>query len=251
MQLTDTQKQDFIENGFVQLPGVVPRAMVNAALRAINHSVGQGMKPEDMATMRAQTYCRELTGTPLISDLFNATPLRSLAESAIGEGNLKPVGGGQIALRFPSLQDPPGRPHPHLDGISSPNNNGVPEGTLATFTALASVLLGDLPDEFAGNFTVWPGTHRLYEEYFREHGSDALLKGMPPLELPAPRQITGRAGDAVLCHYQLAHGVAPNVSPHVRYAVFFRLKHRDHDSHPKDAMTDIWMDWPALRQAKQ
>ena len=47
---------------------------------------------------------------------------------------------------------------------------------------------------------------------------------MPEVTLPDPVPVTGRAGDAVLCHYQLAHTAGPNTSPHIRYAVYFRLE---------------------------
>src|SRR5918912_30557 len=131
-------------------------------------------------------------------------------------------------------------------GMHTPTN-GVPEGTIATFTALVGVFLSDVPHDFMGNFTVWPGTHRLYEAYFRQHGPQTLLDGMPPLELPAPEQVTARAGDAVFCHYQLAHGIAGNSSPHIRYAVFFRLCHVDHEAVHWHCMTDIWREWAGMR----
>src|SRR5512142_908850 len=117
MQLSHAQKRLFYEQGFVQVPGVVPRIMVDQALRAINHSVGEGMPADQMTKMRAQSYCSELQGEPVISDLLNRTPALALAESLIGEGKIRPVRGGQIALRFPSMADPPPEPRPHLDGM--------------------------------------------------------------------------------------------------------------------------------------
>ena len=253
MELTHRQKQRLFEQGYIPVPGVVPRIRVEAALRAINHSVGEGMDPVQMPKFRSQTFCPELTATPVITDLLLKTPAWELAEGLLGAGQIRPVTGGQVALRFPRLQDPPRRPGPHLDGLHSPNN-GVPEGTLASFTLLLGVLLSDLPEPDAGNFTVWPGTPHLYEQHFREHGTETLLRGMgggmPDVPLPPPVQITGQAGDIVLCHYQLAHGVAPNVSPHVRYAVFFRLSHIDHAAHKVEALTNIWLAWPGMRGIK-
>lgn len=248
MTLSFEQKRQIYDRGFVTVPGVVPQVMVDAALRAINHSVGQGMNVDEMTKFRAQSYCSDIKNTPVITDLLNRTPALALAESVLGEGNVSPVKGGQVALRFPSLQDPPGKPGCHLDGMYSPTN-GVPEGTIQNFTLLAGVLLSDLPHAFAGNFTVWPGTHHRFEAYFREHGPDSLLKGMPPIEYPEPEQVIGKAGDVVLCHYQVAHGVAPNVSAHVRYAIFFRLYHNNHGSCRKEAMTDIWLEWPGIRES--
>ena len=247
MQLTKLQKQQFFEQGFLQIPGVVPRVMVDETLHAINHSLGEGLPSEDIIKTRSQTYCRELTQTPVISDLANATPAFALAESAIEIGKVRRPTGGQIALRFPSFQDPPKQPVPHVDGMYSPHN-GVQEGTISNFTMLAAVLLSDLTAPFCGNFTVWPGTHILFEKYWREHGAQALLDGMPKVEMPAPLQIEGKAGDLVLVHWATAHSAAVNISPHVRYAVFFRLKHENHDEHPRETMTDIWKDWAAMQQ---
>jgi hypothetical protein len=244
MQLTYAQKQALYEKGYVKVPGVIPKVMVNAALQAINHSLGEGMKAEDMATLRAQSYCRELQTAPVITDLLNKTPAWSLAESVIG--NMELVGSAQIALRFPSLQDPPSPPHPHLDGMHTPTN-GVPSGQILNFTMLLGVVLSDVSAPFSGNLAVWPGTHHLYEQYFQEHGWESLLDGMPPVDLPEPEQLTAQAGDVVLCHYQLAHGITPNVSPNIRYAIYFRLYHSEHEAYSKESMTNIWLEWPGMQ----
>ena len=63
--LTRKQKLDFYENGFISIPGVVPRLMVDAARQAINHSIGEvGMHPEDLVRFRAQSYCNEIREAP-------------------------------------------------------------------------------------------------------------------------------------------------------------------------------------------
>ena len=55
-----------------------------------------------------------------------------------------------------------------------------------------------------------------------------MIDRFPELPLGPPRPVLARAGDALLAHYQLAHGIAPNLGPHIRYAAFFRLFHRRH-----------------------
>lgn len=247
MKLTYEQKRSMLDHGYIHVPGVIPQAMVDDAMRHINHSVGQGMNVADMPIFRAQSFCPELQGQSAIADLYNKTPVADMVQGLLGEGASRPVGRGQIALRFPSLQDPPGEPRCHLDGMYTPTN-GVPEGKISNFTMLVGVLLSPVRTSFAGNFTVWPGTHRMYEAYFREHGPESLLNGMPKVELPQPVQTTGEPGDVFLVHYQLAHGVAPNVSPFPRYAIFFRVKHVDHDNDWKAPMTDIWLHWPGIRE---
>jgi hypothetical protein len=246
MKLSLEQKRALLEEGYVRVPGVVPRIMVDAALRSINHSVGQGMDAEQMPIFRARSYCPELQASPEIVGLLHQTPAWALAESAVGAGKLRAAEAGQIALRFP-IAGEPGAPRPHLDGMYSPTN-GVPEGTIQNFTMLVAVFLSDVPRPFCGNFTVWPGTHRLFEDYFREHGPESLLEGMPKVEMPEPMQVLTQPGDVVFCHYQLAHAAAQNASPHVRYATFFRLTHVEHALHKWETMTDIWLEWEGLRE---
>jgi hypothetical protein len=214
MKLNETQMREFYEQGVLKLPGIVSQDLVLRARRAINANLGEnGMHPDDLPRLRAQSYCPGLSGDPVITDLYNASPIRGVAEQMIGEGKVKPVKGGQIALRFPRSVDPPDLTfRPHIDGMYTPTN-GVKEGTIGNFTALVGVFLSDVPEPNSGNFTTWNGTHRTYEEYFREHGPQSLLQGMPPVELPDPTQFIGQAGDAALVHYQLAHGIAPNISP--------------------------------------
>ncbi|MCB9150667.1 MAG: phytanoyl-CoA dioxygenase family protein [Caldilineaceae bacterium] len=246
MQLSHQQKQEFIKRGFVKVPGVVPHVMVDEALRAINHSLGEGIDPEQVHIFRSRSYAPELQRQPVITDLVNKTPALALAESLIGADKIKPISGGQIALRFPSQADPPPPPHPHLDGMYSPNN-GVPKGTIRNFTMLLGVALSEVQAPFAGNFTVWPGTHTLYEKWFRERGPQALLEGMPKVEIPAAEQQMVSPGDIMLVHYQLAHAAAVNVSPHVRYAIYFRLHHVDHEGNGLDTLTNIWLEWDGVR----
>lgn len=248
MELSAEQKRAFAERGFLKLPGVVPPRMVGEARRAINAFLGQnGMDPNELTKYRAQTYCPGLGREPVITNLYNETPIKTVAESLIGAGKVKQVNAGQIALRFPTMDAVPRDPTPHLDGMYSPTN-GVKEGTIGNFTALVGVFLSDLPEPFMGNFTVWPGTHKLYEQYFREHGPQSLLDGMPKVPLPEPEQFVGQAGDAALVHYQIGHGIAGNVSPNIRYGIFFRLFHVDHEQNHWDCMTDVWKEWDGMRE---
>jgi hypothetical protein len=220
--LTRAQKKQIFERGYVQIPGVIPQKRIQVALRAINHSLGQGMNRRDIATFRSSSFCPELLGRPPILDLLYETPLLKLAESA-AENGLKLAGGGQIALRFPVMEFP-GSMLPHIDGLYSPRN-GVPKGAIFTFTILAGVFLSDVPNRFWGNLVVWP------------------------VKLPEPEQILAKAGDVILCHYLLGHTVAINVSPFVRYAVFFRLSHPQHTRHGARVFKDLWLEWPALRKS--
>lgn len=247
--MTAAERTALLEKGFAAVPGVVPVSRRDAALRAINRSLGQGLPPSELPVFRSRSFCPELQRESVILDLLRATPAWSVAESLLGEDAIEPVRSGQIALAFPQA-GPAAPPYPHLDGLHTPTN-GVPAGEVRSFTLLVGIVLSDVAAPGAGSLTVWPGSHRLYEAYFREHGPRSLLEGMPPVALPPPVEVTARAGDVVLCHYQLAHAAGANVSPHVRYAVYFRLKSRGHDGRRWECLADLWREWPGLREPRR
>ena len=160
----------------------------------------------------------------------------------------------QIALRFPRPEGTPRKlDAPHIDGYHTPDNGLPDDGIVYNFTLLVGVLLSDVDAPLGGNFTVWPGTHLLLEQYFRENGAHVLERGEVPaarIRLPRPVPLTGKSGDIVLAHYQLAHAASPNLSGDIRYMCFFRLSVRGLTSHRVAAMLDVWRDWPRLRNER-
>lgn len=243
------QFSQFQSDGFLHLPGFVPQPLVEAALHAINHRIGAGIPEDQLATWQSQSFFPDLASQPVISDLFNTSGLHDAMTQLLGEGNAPMMKSGQLALRFPREPGAPARPpFPHIDGVHS-KHNGVPPGTVGSFTALVGVYLTPLPREDAGNFTVWPGSHLKMQEHFREHGLEELLQGRTPkLDLAPPLQLRAQPGDAVIAHYQLLHSVASNVSPYPRYAVFFRVTHPQHHAHRMECLTDVWREWPGLQR---
>ena len=251
MQLTPEQIREFYDRGYVKIPGAISKAMVDTARQAVNHSIGTlGPNGEDMSKHRAAQFCRDLNGSPVIMDLFNASPVISLAESLMGEGNLqKPIRGAQVAPRFPTvIGDVPPEPRGHLDGMGT-GTNGMPKGVYRRgFTAFAVIYLADVPEPYSGNFTVWPGSHRFFENYFKREGLEVLSNGTPRIDLPeGPDMVTGNAGDFIIAHHQMIHTGGPNASPNIRYAAIARLRHIDCDKNGNDGFLDIWREWSGVR----
>ncbi len=253
MQLTPEQIREFYDRGYVKIPGAISKAMVDTARQAVNHSIGTlGPNGEDMSKHRAAQFCRDLNGSPVIMDLFNASPVISLAESLMGEGNLqKPIRGAQVAPRFPTvIGDVPPEPRGHLDGMGT-GTNGMLKGVYRRgFTAFAVIYLADVPEPYSGNFTVWPGSHRFFENYFKREGLEVLSNGTPRIDLPeGPDMVTGNAGDFIIAHHQMIHTGGPNASPNIRYAAIARLRHIDCDKNGNDGFLDIWREFPCVREA--
>ena len=84
-------------------------------------------------------------------------------------------------------------------------------------------------------------------DYIAKNGTDSLRDGLGrKIEMPEGVQITGKAGDAVICHYQLAHDKEQNLSHQIRYAAYWRLWHKDAERCQPEGLTDIWREWPAI-----
>ena len=248
--LTEEQKCRFVRDGFLHVPQVVPPGLVARARRAINHSIGSGIDADQLTRFNNQTFCPELANDPRIVRLATEPAVWSHVRALLGDRRTVRPQRSQIALRFPL---PEGSPRVvaggHIDGYHTPRN-GVPnDGEVRSFTMLLGIMLSDVPAAFSGNFTAWPGTHRSMERFFRAHGVNSLDGGhvMPlGLRLPKPVPVTGKAGDIVLAHYQVAHNISPNLSGDIRYMCFFRLSVRGLADHRVESMLDIWRDWPAL-----
>ena len=117
------------------------------------------------------------------------------------------------------------------------------------FTCFAVIYLADVPEPYSGNYTVWPGSHRVYEDYLKSEGLELLANGTPRIDLPeGPDMTTGNAGDLILAHHQIIHGGGPNTSSNIRYATIARLRHIDCEENGNDCFTDIWREFPGVRE---
>ncbi|MBS11386.1 MAG: hypothetical protein CME19_07280 [Gemmatimonadetes bacterium] len=249
--LTDSQKREFVDRGFIKIPGAIPMMQVETARRAINHSIGEvGKGGENMDNNRSSYFCAELCDQPVITDLFNGPAVMSVLESLMGDGNVQRISWAKPYPRFPlEPGTEPSTPGGHMDGTGN-GLNGTAKGDYnRNFTAFAVVYLMDLPNEWSGNFTVWPGSHRACEAHFKEVGHEVLSNGNPDIEfLEPPIQITGKAGDLILAHHAMIHTGGPNASPDVRLAVIARPRHVDVDKLGNDAYLDIWAEWPGVKK---
>ncbi|HJP75859.1 MAG TPA: phytanoyl-CoA dioxygenase family protein [Pseudonocardiaceae bacterium] len=234
--LDQRQLSEFAERGYVMIPQAVPADLLAAATRTVNAIMVSKPPPDDVRG--PHFYFPDAAKVPSLLALLTETIAWSCAESLTGAGTLQVPEQVQVALNIPPFSHRPGRPH--IDGYPP-----LPDGRPGTFTMLAGVLLSDQPGEDGGNLWTWPGSHLLHARYFRENGPDAFFdaKGYPPVALPEPEQVSGRAGDVLLAHYLLGHNIGGNVSDTTRQCAYFRIKHRDHDSRWREFLQDPWIDY--------
>jgi ectoine hydroxylase-related dioxygenase (phytanoyl-CoA dioxygenase family) len=61
-------------------------------------------------------------------------------------------------------------------------------------------------------------------------------------------QLIARAGDVVLCHQKLAHHGGVNGSDKIRYQVYFRVHHVDHQKYVESGavLDNLWLEFEGL-----
>jgi hypothetical protein len=236
-------------DGYAMFPGLCPEPIARAARAAIDHDLATNYDEQRQLEYDNRSYCPDLRGTAVLLSLLLDSGITAKLDEVIGFHKLG-YDGGQIALRRAGNAQRPSPPEPHIDGLPAPFN-GVPADTLVSnFTVLVGIYLSSARTRFAGNFTVWPGSHHILEQHFREIGPNALRDGMPRIPLGEPVQLMTEPGDVVLCHYSLAHTAAVNLSAVDRYAVYFRLWLKDIEQRRWCLMTHIWDGWKMAAQGR-
>lgn len=227
--------------GYAHFPALIPASLTTAAREAIDRDLRDNYDSERRPEYDNRSYCPGLLGAPPIMDLLVRSPILKIIDEALGLSNVE-WDKGQIAIRrarnFPSEVPP----DPHIDGFAS-GLNGLEEGRIYSHTALVGVFLTPTLRAFAGNFTVWPGSHYVYESYFRERGPRAMREPMPAPGLGRPVQLMCGVGDVVFCHYHLGHSAAVNTAEIDRIAVYFRIWLHDLEERRWECLTNTWEGW--------
>ena len=240
---------------------------MEAALRVINSSLGEvwaAATTEPPLPSSPPSLPSELSRSqhPSVVGLYSSTEVVGSVSALLGKaGTPSTVKPAQIALRFPKVLTPAQSlaifsatsptdtpPDPTKSSLLSSHLreerlqrggwhvDGMGKGKALPFSLLVACFLSDTPEDGAGQFTVFPGSHLYLSELLKSKGVDALygesgaaarpdIPGMFPAV-----QLRVRAGDVCLAHPLLAHRVGINFSPYIRHAVFFRVSSLGHDA---------------------
>ena len=178
-------------NGYAVFPDLLPEGLAQNAFNAIEADLRENFDPSQQTAYDNQSYCPGLKDTPPIMDLLTNKPFSDLLDAALGVENIG-WDGGQIAIRRAHNVSEDFAPTPHIDGFAS-STNGLTDGKIYNHTVLVGVFLTPAVGTFAGNFTIWPGSHYIYENHFRDRGERAIVEPMPVLDLGEPLQLECRS----------------------------------------------------------
>ena len=258
----------FRKDGFVRLKNCVSEKLCDDALREINRRLGSNETSVD--EMKARTFPKHKA----ITNLFNKSAIPIVLQKMLGGKKPYRQGGGQLALRFPGDFTPNQSAKAseqvfrntaqywHIDGCPNDFIPGITDhyGKIHNFDCLVGVLLSDVDAPLSGELCTFPGSHHELAEYFSkgdnlervyQFGNQALPTGKATWKIfkRKPCHCTGKKGDVFLANYLTAHFVAPNASPSIRYAVYFRVTRHGaqrvlpNGKHNPAPLLDPWVNW--------
>lgn len=264
VDLTRDEKLGFVKDGYLVVRDLVPPKIVEDAMKVINQALctpgGIGQFSSGLTSLN-----EEVGKSPAVQALLFASGAWTVCQRLLGKGNV--IGGksAQCVLRGPDpsldyefLSDtPPGRMW-HTDGFCW---RGFDKRSCqhSPFTLLVGFTLSDATKPNRGNFSAWPGTHRTNMEPMKkfvkkmdrwmanEPGVQYETSDMP--DLSDGVQMLTNPGDVVFAHQKLAHRGGPNGSQDIRYQIYFRLSHKNHQKN-QDAgglLDDLWLEFDGLR----
>ncbi len=225
--LTPEQKQQFIDEGYVRVPGLIDPDVVAAVKRNLLLSVGiDESNPSSWDTSQSLPDADDVLSTTIPA---RTEAVESVAEQLIGPDFLRGVSFSPflewrhktpvvnrgfipvLGFPVPSPTEPPAWAMPdgfHIDGggyvVTYPTTN---------FLAVM-VYLSDVP-QWGGATTVHPGSHRQVFDHWLHH-PDVAGRGVPALDYAPAIPLPAQTGDAVFMHYLLVHSGSANFAPHIR-----------------------------------
>lgn len=230
-----------IENGFCVVEQLLPNKTVCEIREGIDEVLDIVQKEhrvircnDDKDWIRARTKLQRKWLPKFIND--NPT-IRDGIEKVVGE--YIPLRTSQIAYRFPGEKGG----NLHIDNFTdAARTMKRPE-----FNVLVGFVLSDVDTEWMGNFTIYPGSHKLVEEWSRKYGGykhffneglSGMLKWVKP-KLGKPVQLCVKAGDVVIANRFTLHLVcSDNKSDVIRKMVWYRVSLVAGDG--VDQFYDVW-----------
>jgi hypothetical protein len=224
--LTGAQKTQFIDQGYVQVPGLLPPAQVAATRNALCASLGiaegdpatwEGKPgfPDDAAVLATTIAARTEDFESVAEQLVGPDFLRGICYSPFLEwrGKTPVMAQGYIpVLTYPTSGAPefvmPSRDSFHIDGGES-----IRAWPGVNFLAVM-VYLTDVA-EHGGATVLHPGSHR--QVFTHWLATDCAGAPKPPaLEYAPAIPVAAKAGDALFMHYLMVHSGSANRDTHIR-----------------------------------
>lgn len=237
----------FAECGFVVVTGVVSESLLKAADDEIDALLAVTPPHEGDGGPGQNAWFMPRNRLPHSEAALRASPALAIAGELVEPNQLDfAFDHIQVATTVSPWHHVPDGPH--IDG------HGPGQDPPASFTMLAAILLTDQTDPSSGNLWVWPGSHLVHQNLFRDRGTRVLQRTGghaaaldPPVPVGEPVPVQGRRGDLVLAHFLLGHNKGGNSALHQRRTLYYRLAVEGHGYRWERTFLDAWTEFPPVR----
>lgn len=217
--LTPEQRQQYAEQGFLLVPGLIPPGVAEQAAAALWRHLNAD--PADPASWERVSNAHQSFDDPALLACYTPDLLAAAAQLAGDDPATFSAPNRAYAINvFPTPGDW-NWPHPHLDhSIREHGHHVFPRA----FRIAGMAFLSDVPPHGAGT-VVWPGSHRKLEALARSDPARyelmwTLNQDLDRVEdLGKPLETTPRRGDVLFYHYLCAHAGSKNASDQPRLAL--------------------------------
>ena len=277
-QITDRDRQQFKRNGFHTLWNTIDPDLIEKARAAILDDPTTPNTKEELTEMREQdpedlAIDYEGRGVKLYRDSTNFDrpeadedhfaaineQVHAIAEQFVGEGLLgEPSSHCRVVLRFPQDERVTDPYHQKASEVRS-HIDGPEQDPPHTMTIGITTHLNDIQPR-GGGFTVWPGSHRIVGDFFKDH---PIGEGSGGIRAPTgagtwshhrsldqafePVEVFGPAGTTTFWHGNMEHSGGINLAPgRVRMGMFTRFNIEGWDEIMEEAAANPFAHWTAM-----
>ncbi|MCX5418098.1 phytanoyl-CoA dioxygenase family protein [Streptomyces sp. NBC_00059] len=240
---SDDERRRFLDDGVLIRRGLVHGKVLSRARDLVSDWLAEAYDPARLTAYTERSFAPELEEHPDLLTVYQHSGLAELAGDLLRPARTAPVTRAQIQIRLPhGAQQPVKRMH--VDGVSCPH---LEPRDLRTFTFIVGVVLDGSATADAGALHYVPGGHHQMARFF---ATDWAL-GQPaqtPDDIDAQNgtAFTAEPGDVVVMHHLVPHQVGINTSSTPRVMAYFRVHHAQHTDLALRALSDPWLEYPAL-----
>ncbi|MFE6101278.1 phytanoyl-CoA dioxygenase family protein [Streptomyces laurentii] len=243
MSLSESERRRFIDDGVLIRRRAVRGPLRTRATVLVDHWLRDAYDPQQLTAYTNRSFAPELEDHPDLLALYHDGPLADLVGQLLHPATCAPVSRAQIQVRLPDGAEQPVKAM-HIDGVSCPH---LEPSDLRTFTLIVGVVLSGSATDDAGALHYVPGGHHRMARYFAEDWTLGQTAQTPDdVDAQDGTAFTAEPGDVIVMHHLVPHRVGLNHSPEPRVMAYFRVSHAQHPDLALRALTDPWLEYPAL-----
>lgn len=243
---SEIELQRFVDDGVLIRRNLICEPLLTRAVCLIDSWLSHSYDAKRLAAYTNRSFAPELEDHPALLALYHDSGIAELVGQLLHPAASVPVSRTQIQIRLSDSVSQPTKSM-HVDGVSCPH---LEPSDLRTFTMIVGVVLSGSATADSGALHYLSGGHRRMASYFAEDWTLGQAAQTPAdVDAQGGTALTAEPGDVIVMHHLVPHRVGINTSATPRVMAYFRVRHAAHEHLALKALTDPWLEYPALAAA--